>query len=117
MSEATPSLDSAGPDRNGHGDNPYLLALLFFATIALSAFLWWISGLTAGPEHGGRYDVPAINGAAWWGFIVSIPAVLIVGGLFLSRVDEWVVSRKARRHAGDASRRASLWKRPGSDTP
>ncbi len=102
MTDATPSLDSAGTDLNDRGDNPYLLALLFLATIALSAFLWWISDLTAGPEHGGRYDVPAINGAAWWGFIVSIPAVLVVGGLFLSRVEERVDSRKARRHAGDA---------------
>ncbi|MDQ4131826.1 MAG: hypothetical protein M3179_01165 [Actinomycetota bacterium] len=90
-----------GADENGRGDKPYVLALLFIGTIALSAFLWWISDLTGGPQNGGRYDVPAVNGAAWWGFILSSLSVLIVGGLVMSRLDEWVDSRRRRRHGGD----------------
>lgn len=85
---------------NDHGDKPQHLSLLFLGTIALSAFLWWISDLTAGPEYGGRYDVPAVNGGAWFGFLATIPAVLIVGGLWMARVDEWVDSRPRGRHAG-----------------
>ena len=87
---------------NDHGDKPYLLALLFMGTIALSAFLWWISVLTGGPENGGRYDVPAVNAGVWWAFLVSIPAVLLVGGLFMSRLEEWVDFRRRRRHGGEA---------------
>ncbi len=104
----TPKLTSGAlrtgtrADMNDHGDKLYLLALQFIGTIALSAFLWWIAGLTSGTEYGGRYDVPAVNGAAWWGFVVSIPAVLIVGGLFMSRLEERVDSRRRRRHGGEA---------------
>ncbi len=86
-----------GADMNDHDHKPYLLTLLFIGTIALSVFLWWVARLTGGPENGGRYDVPAINGAAWWGFLVSIPAVLLVGGQFMSRLEERVDSRRRRR--------------------
>lgn len=87
----------AGTDDQSH--KPYLLSMLFIGTIALSALLWWISDLTAGPEYGGRYDVPAVNGAAWFGFLASIPAVLVVGGLWMARVDEWLDSRRRGRRA------------------
>lgn len=83
---------------NDQGDRPSLLLLLFMGAIALSAFLWWISDLTAGPEYGGRYDVPAVNVPAWFGFLASIPAVLVVGGLWMARMDKWVHSRRVRRH-------------------
>ncbi len=91
--------DDTGADVKDHGDNPYL-SLLFLGMIALTAFLWWISGLTAGPEYGGRYDVPAVNGAAWFGFLASIPAVFVVGGLWMARVEKWVDSRRERRRSG-----------------
>lgn len=86
---------------NDHGYKPYLLPLLFIGTIALSALLWWISDLTAGPEYGGRYDVPAVNWATWFGFLASIPTVLIVGGLWMARLDKWVT--RAGRDATLAS--------------
>ncbi len=87
---------------NDHGDKQYPLSLLFIGTIALSVLLWWVSHLTGGPDNGGRYDVPAINVAAWWGFLVSIPAVFIVGNLWMTRVEERVDSRRRRRDAGEA---------------
>lgn len=87
---------------NDNGDRLYLFSLLLVGTIALSAFLLWVSDLTAGREYGGRYDVPAVNGAAWFGFLASIPAVLVVGGLWMARMDKWVDSRRPRRHAGQA---------------
>ena len=83
------------------GGTMYLFLLLFIGTVALSAFLWWISDLTAGPEYGGRYDVPAVNGAAWFGFFASIPVVLVVGGLWMARMDRWVDARRRRRHADE----------------
>lgn len=106
MTDQTPSLDPSflrtgnGADMNDRRNNPYLLSLLFLGTIALSALLWWLSDLTAGPEYGGRYDVPAVNGAAWFAFLVSIPTVLVVGGLWMARMDEAVDSRRRRRQAG-----------------
>ena len=87
---------------NDDSKKPYLLTLSFVGTIALSALLWWISHLTGGPENGGRYDVPAVNGAAWWGFLVSIPAVFIVGNLWMTRVEEWVDARRRKGHPGPA---------------
>ncbi len=86
---------------NDYRDTKYRLPLLFIGTIALSVVLWWISYLTGGPENGGRYDVPAINGAAWWGFLISIPAVLVVGNRWLTRLGESVDLRRRRRHAGE----------------
>jgi hypothetical protein len=87
---------------NDQRHKTYVLGMVFFGTIALSAFLFWISDLTAGPEYGGRYDVPAVNGAAWFGFLASIPAVLVAGGVWLARVDEWVEWRRRRRGAVEA---------------
>ena len=85
---------------NDRHDKPYLFTLLFVGTIALSACLWWVSGLTAGPEYGGRYDVPAVHGGAWFGFLASVPVVLVTGGHWMTRMDDWVDSRRRRRHAG-----------------
>ena len=86
---------------NDRSVKPYLLALLFIGTITLSAFLWWISHLTGGPENGGRYDVPAVNAPAWWGFLISIPAVLYVGGLCMTRLEGWYDARRRRPHVGE----------------
>ena len=92
-----------GADMDGiHRESPYLLSLLFLGTIALSALLWWTSGLTAGPEYGGRYDVPAVNGAAWFGFLASIPALLVVGGLWMADVEKWLDTLRRNPHAGEA---------------
>ena len=90
---------------NSSGDKQSLLTLSFIGTIALSVVLWWISYLTGGPENGGRYDVPAINGAAWWGFVISIPAVLVVGNLWMTRLGERVDWRRHRRDAGEPDQR------------
>lgn len=87
---------------NDHSKKPYLLTLSFVGTIALSAFLWWISHLTGGPENGGRYDVPAVNGAAWWAFLISIPAVFIVGNRWFTRLEEWVDGRRRTHHPDPA---------------
>jgi hypothetical protein len=86
-----------GAGTNCRAANPYHLTLLFLGTIALSIVLRWISDLTAGPEYGGRFDVPAVNGATWFGFLASIPAVLVVGGFWMAAIDESIDARRRRR--------------------
>jgi hypothetical protein len=79
---------------NDHNDKPYLLPLLCMGLVALSGCLFWISKLTGGPENGGRYDAPAINAPAWFGFLISAFFALMVGGLCLDRLGKWVESRR-----------------------
>lgn len=77
-----------------HDDKPRHLFLLLLAAIGLTAILLWISNLTAGPEHGGRYDVPAINSAAWFAFMIAAAGAFILAMLGLARLGERVASRR-----------------------
>jgi hypothetical protein len=89
---------------NDHNDKPYLLPLLCMGLVALSGCLFWISKLTDGPENGGRYDAPAINAPAWFGFLISAFFALMVGGLCLDRLGKWVDSRRREPHVDDQGR-------------
>lgn len=84
-----------------HTDKPYLLPLLFLGTTALAGCLFWISHLTGGAENGGRYDVPAINAPAWFGFLISAFFALMLGGLWLDRLGNWVESRRRKSQVGE----------------
>ncbi len=86
---------------NGHNYKPYLLALLFTGLVALSGCLFWISKLTGGAQNGGRYDAPAINVPAWWGFLISAFFAFMVGGLCLDRLSKWIESRGRQPYLED----------------
>ena len=86
---------------NDHNEKPYLQILLFTGLVALSGCLFWISKLTGGVENGGRYDAPAINVPAWWGFLISAFFAFMVGGLCLDRLGKWVESRGRHPNAED----------------
>ena len=80
-----------------HDDKQRYLPLFLVGAVGLTALLLWVSNLTAGPEYGGRYDVPAINGAAWFAFLISAIGAFILAGLNLARLGEWVESRRRSR--------------------
>ncbi len=58
------------------------LGLTTAAAVMLTAFLKWLSDLTAGESSGGRYDVAAVNWLAWFGCFVmgGVAATLLVTG-------------------------------------
>lgn len=58
------------------------LGLTTAAAVTLTAFLKWISDLTAGESRGGRYDVAAVNWLAWFGCFVmgGVAVTLVVTG-------------------------------------
>lgn len=91
--------------KDDRGKERYL-PLLLGGVIALTVLLYWLSNLTSGPEHGGRYDIPAIHSGAWFAFLVSAIGAFFVALANLDRLGKWVESRRSGRSvSGDGPRR------------
>lgn len=79
--------------------NPRHPVLLLVGAIAATAILFWVSNLTEGPEHNAPYDVPAVNYAAWWGFLIAAGATFLLAGVNLQRLSERFETRRESRSA------------------
>lgn len=73
--------------------------LLLVGAIATAAILFWVSNLTEGPEHNAPYDVPAINYAAWWGFLIAAAAAMFLAYANLQHLGERFETRRKNRSA------------------
>lgn len=70
MSELDDPLEPE-PDLGG-------LGFVLLASVVLATAFKWVSDVTAGADHGGRYDVPVVNGIAWLAFVIFTAAALLV---------------------------------------
>lgn len=91
---------SGGPEDH-EGPNLDRPLLPFLGAVGLAILFFWVSNLTEGPDHGGRYDVPAINYPAWFLFIISAVGAAILGAINLERLAGWFEARRRRTEAAD----------------
>jgi len=61
-------------------------AVFVAVSLAGAVVCWWVSSLTAGPEYGGRFDLPAVNYVAWFLFCLCVAALFmsLVGAVLRS---------------------------------
>lgn len=69
--------------RDGRHD-PSAIGYVLVASAALAGLFRWLSGLTVGDEHGGRYDLPMVNAVAWFAFLLlaTVAIMALVGAVF-----------------------------------
>lgn len=62
-------------------DEPSAIGYVLVVSAVLASLCWWLSGLTAGEEHGGRYDLALVNTIARFAFVLlaTLAVMALVG--------------------------------------
>lgn len=94
-------------------DDPSAIGYVLAATVALATLAWWVSRLTAGSEHGGRYDVPIVNSVTWFAFLLfaAVATISMIGGVL--RIAESLRPLPGRAATSTASPRTRSGPRAG----
>lgn len=65
-------------------DEPSAIGYVLATAATLAGFFWWLAGLTAGVDNGGRYDLALVSAIAWFAFLLlaTVAFMALIGAVF-----------------------------------